>query len=90
MDRRPVLELFVSDGCEACKRAERVVRSCEGLAASVSLAVRHLDDPAVDVPAAVIGGPTLVFRGVVVSLGTPDCARLAERIERLMAEPARE
>lgn len=35
-------------------------------------------------PPGVIGGPTTVFEGAVVALGTPDCAELAARLEALV------
>lgn len=41
--------------------------------------------PGAAAPAAVVGGPTALFEGVVVALGTPDCAQLARRIESLIA-----
>ncbi|MGD9891463.1 MAG: hypothetical protein AB7U18_09250 [Dehalococcoidia bacterium] len=35
-------------------------------------------------PPGVVGGPTTVFEGAVVALGTPDCADLADRLETLV------
>ena len=83
MDRLPMLELYVTAGCSACRRAERVLRGCARLSHLVELAVLDLGRPEVVAPAGVFGGPSVVFRGRVVALGTPDCAELAQRLELL-------
>ncbi|MEO6042691.1 MAG: hypothetical protein ABIQ47_02055 [Tepidiformaceae bacterium] len=42
--------------------------------------MRNLGDPGETPPSSVVGGPTVVFQGTIVSLGTPDCSELTERI----------
>lgn len=84
MDRMPALELYVTRGCESCCRAERVLRQCVRISGLVRLRVLELGDPGIQPPAAVFGGPTVVFRGRVVALGTPDCTELAQRLELLV------
>lgn len=84
MEQLPTLELYVTRGCGACRRAERILRDCARLSQLVKLNVLELGLPEVQPPAAVIGGPSVVFRGRVVALGTPDCAELAQRIELLV------
>ena len=85
MDRRPVLELYVTRGCAACKRAERALRGCDLVLRVADLVVFELGGDGISHPAAVVGGPTVVLDGVVVALGTPDCAELAARLEALIA-----
>lgn len=84
MDRLPVLELYVTRGCGSCRRAERILRECLRISRLAKLTVLELGGPGVQAPAAVIGGPSVVFRGRVVALGTPDCAELAQRLELLV------
>jgi hypothetical protein len=86
---RSRLELYVMSGCVACERAELTLRACERLAGMVDVVVLELGAPGVKPPAAVVGGPTTVFNGAVVALGTPDCEELADRIEGLVADGAR-
>ena len=84
MDGIPALELYVTRGCGSCRRAERVLRQCVRISELVRLRVLELGAPGIQAPAAVFGGPTVVFRGRVVALGTPDCAELAQRLELLV------
>ncbi len=85
MNRRGVLHLYVTAGCPSCERAERTLRGCERIRRLVELDVLDMAAPGVVLPAAVVGGPTAVFEGMVVALGTPDCTQLAERLESLLA-----
>jgi len=85
MDQRPQLQLYVTRGCGACNRAEHTLRTCERLARIVDLSVLVLGEEGVRQPGLVIGGPTTVFQGAVMALGTPDCEDLAERIESLIS-----
>lgn len=85
--QRPVLELFVA-GCPMSSRAERVVRAHGPLQELVDIVVRQFDDARVVVPENVVAAPTLVFKGVVVALGTPDCDTLTKRILALLQEAA--
>jgi hypothetical protein len=55
----------------------------------VELDVVDIEDRAASVPPYIVGGPTTVFEGTVLALGTPDCTQLAERLERLMAARGR-
>lgn len=73
------------DGCHACRRTVRVVSACESLNQLVDVVVRRLGDSDVTPPEAVIGGPTIVFRGTVVSLGTPDCKELTGKVSAMLA-----
>jgi hypothetical protein len=84
MNPRPKLELYVSRGCGACKRAERALRGCARLASLVEVTVLEIGASGVRPPSAVVGGPTTVFEGAVMALGTPDCEELAERLESRM------
>lgn len=84
MDRLPTLDLYVTHGCGACRRAERILRECGRISRLVKLNVLELGAPGIQAPAAVFGGPTVVFRGRVVALGTPDCTELAQRLELLV------
>lgn len=86
MERPPLIELFVTQGCASCARAERALRGCGRLDALVSIAVREIGAPGVEAPPGVIGGPTTVFRGIVVALGTPDCEKLAARVRAMLQD----
>jgi len=81
---RPVLELYVTRDCAICRRAERVIRECDRLAQLVELRVVEFGTLAAAPPPAVVGGPSTVFRGMVLALGTPDCTELAARIESIL------
>lgn len=85
---QPVLELFVTKGCANCARAERVLKECPELAALVAVEVRLIGAPGVGIPARLVGGPTVVFEGAILSLGTPDCGTLAARIGDLVGRRA--
>lgn len=82
---RPVLRLFVSQGCRACERAELVIRGCARLQALVELDIIDLTGAPQRAHPGVIGAPTAVFGSEVVALGTPNCEALADRIERILA-----
>lgn len=84
MKKRPVLELYVTRGCSACRRAERTLRHCESIRQLADLVVIDMGADGVTRPLGVVGGPTTVFEGAVVALGTPDCAELADRLETLI------
>jgi len=83
------LELYVMRGCHACQRAERALRSCVRLAGLADVVVLEIGAPGVARPPSVVGGPTLLLNGAVVALGTPDCADLVDRLERLVGADAR-
>lgn len=85
MKTRPVLELYVTGGCSACRRAERTLRQCERIRALADLVVIDMGGDGVTRPAGVVGGPTTVFEGAVIALGTPDCSALADRLETMVA-----
>lgn len=85
MDSLPPLDLYVTGHCKICLRAERALRACDVLEGIVKLVVHRLDEPGTLAPPSVVGGPTLVFRGRVVGLGTPDCSELAARITKTLA-----
>lgn len=85
MSDRPLIELYVTRGCSACRRAERTLRHCERIRRLADLAVIDMSVEGVIRPPGVIGGPTTVFDGTVVALGTPDCAELAQRLEAMLA-----
>ena len=83
MNQRPTLDLYVTRGCPSCRRAERTLRECTRILELVELRVLELGAPGIAPPPSVIGGPTTVFRGVVLALGTPDCSELARQLESL-------
>lgn len=85
MSERPTLKVYVTRGCASCRRAERTLRDCERVQRLVEIDVVELGSPGVVPPPFVIGGPAIVFRDVVVALGTPDCGDLAERLASMLA-----
>ncbi len=76
----PSLDVWVTDDCAACARTLRILSVCKRLRSLVAVRVRNLGDPGETPPSSVVGGPAVVFQGTIVSLGTPDCSELAERI----------
>lgn len=76
----PSLDVWVTDDCAICARTLKILSMCKRLSGLVGVRVRNLGDPGETPPSSVVGGPTVVFRGTIVSLGTPDCAELTERI----------
>lgn len=89
MSDRPLIELYVTRGCSACRRAEHTLRHCERIRRLAELVVIDMGAEGVTRPPGVVGGPTTVFEGTVVALGTPDCDQLAERLESLLAASGR-
>ncbi len=85
---RPVLYLYVTRGCSACRRAEQTLRNCTAIQRLSELRIVELGEPGVVQPTAVVGGPTTMFQGKVVALGTPDCHELAGRLARIVAASA--
>lgn len=83
MSDLPVLDLFVMEGCASCARTRTALAACGRLHSLVTVVERRLD-LGEQRPAGVIGGPALVFGGVVVALGTPDCEELADKIEAML------
>jgi glutaredoxin len=81
---RPVLHIYVQDGCPSCERAKRTANACEALAALVDIQVRPLDTLTEELPPGVVGVPTFVLNGVVVALGTPNCRELAQRLRAML------
>ncbi|MGD9934586.1 MAG: hypothetical protein AB7T37_12835 [Dehalococcoidia bacterium] len=86
MSAPPPLDLFVMDGCASCARTRAVLSGCSRLQTLVTV-VEHRLDLSEHRPPGVIGGPALVFMGVVVGLGTPDCEELADKIEAMLQVP---
>ncbi|MGE3073924.1 MAG: hypothetical protein AB7N24_11745 [Dehalococcoidia bacterium] len=84
MKSKPTLELYITRGCSACRRAERTLRHCDRIRRLADLTVIDMGADGAIRPPGVIGGPTTVFEGTVVALGTPDCAELADRLETLI------
>jgi hypothetical protein len=85
VSQRPVLQVYVMRGCSACRRTERVLKHCERILKLMDVEIFELGADGVTAPPTVVGGPTTVFDGSVVALGTPDCTELAERLESLVA-----
>lgn len=84
----PSLELYVTDDCHTCRRAEQTLASCRELHDLVSLRVVHLDREGVDPPTGVTSVPTVMCQGIVLALGTPDCAQLVDTLRLLLAPTA--
>jgi hypothetical protein len=76
----PALDVWVTSNCSACERTLRVISACETLHELVDIQVHRLDSAGAAPPAAVVGGPSIVFFGSVIALGTPDCSALTARI----------
>ena len=79
---RGVLYVYVVPGCRACKRTLRALESCDELHELVEVSIASLEDNEDSVPKGVVGAPTIVFNGKVVSLGTPDCRQLVARLRQ--------
>ena len=79
----PSLDVWVTDGCRSCARTLRVIHGCGPLQDLVDIRVCKFGTPGLAPPKAVIGGPAVVFLGVVIALGTPECSALVERILEL-------
>lgn len=77
---RGVLHVYVVPGCRACKRTLQALKGCEELQELVDVSIASIGSDADLVPKGVVGAPTIVFNGKVVSLGTPDCRQLVARL----------
>lgn len=84
----PSLELYVTGDCRTCRRAEQTLASCEELHDLVALRVIRLDRDPIDPPAGVTSVPTVMCRGVVLALGTPDCDELVATLRLLLERTA--
>ena len=80
MTNLPSLDIWVTDDCAICARTLKTLSACKRLRGLVAVRVRNLGDPGETPPSSVVGGPTVVFQETIVSLGTPDCSELTERI----------
>ena len=76
----PTLDVWVTDDCAVCARTLNILAICKRLQSLVVIRVRNLGDPAETPPTSVVGAPAVLFQGTIVSLGTPDCSELTERI----------
>jgi hypothetical protein len=81
VETKPALTLYVTTDCSACTRTEEVLRACDNIMSLVRLEIVLLGGEGVERPANVIGAPTLMFQGEIVSLGTPDCIKLAAKLK---------
>jgi alkyl hydroperoxide reductase subunit AhpF len=79
---RGVLYVYVVQGCRACERTLQALESCDELHELVEVSIASLENNDESVPKGVVGAPTLVFNGKVVSLGTPDCRQLVARLRQ--------
>ncbi|MGI8925097.1 MAG: thioredoxin family protein [Tepidiformaceae bacterium] len=84
MNALPVLNLYVTDDCSSCARTRRAIRECARLQSLVAVVEHRLGDLEAPRPRGVVAGPTLVFDGIVVWLGTPDSTELADRLEAMI------
>ncbi len=80
MKTKPVLTLYVTTDCAACRRTRSVLRDCGEINSLVEVEVVVLDEAGAVRHPKVIGVPTIVFQDTVVGLGTPDCCLLAEQL----------
>jgi len=65
------LQVVVSAGCAGCGYARELVDAVRRLRPAQPVEVLDLDDPAGLLPAGVVGTPTFLLGGRVVSLGNP-------------------
>lgn len=88
MDPLPSLDLFVADDCRSCRRAAETLAACEELRKLVSIRVVNIDSDGAEPPPRLVGVPTLMFKGTVLALGTPDCAKLVLTVRALLSATA--
>lgn len=77
---RETMEIYVAPGCPVCARTLRAIDVCRRLQQLVTPVVKVMGDDDADVPPSVFGTPTVVFRGAIIALGTPDCEQLVHRL----------
>lgn len=71
MTAPPLLQVVVSAGCAGCRRARELADSVRRLRPHHLVTVIELGDDDAGPPAGVVGTPTFLLGGRIVSLGNP-------------------
>ncbi len=78
-----MLRIYISGHCRGCTTARRLAEQVRSERPDVPLAVIDIDDPAVAVPANVIGTPFYTWQDRVLFMGNPHATELLQRVEAL-------
>lgn len=83
----PILRIYVAPGCAACRTARKLAEVVRHARPHHPIEIIDLAErPDEPLPPGVIGTPTYLLAGEVISLGNPDLTELLDRLD--MAMPA--
>ncbi|MDD2857185.1 MAG: thioredoxin family protein [Candidatus Nanopelagicales bacterium] len=82
----PHLTVLVADHCVACRRTPQVLAEIAELVPGLTVSVIDVDREDAPVGITLIGTPTYLVDGKVVSLGNPEPRRIADLLEGLNAD----
>ncbi|MGI8551439.1 MAG: hypothetical protein ACR2PL_11745 [Dehalococcoidia bacterium] len=83
------LQVYVQPHCPQCTRARRLAQWAGARFPDVQIQIVEMAEPSAPIPEFLIGVPTYVLAGQVISLGNPTEATLGEQIERAVARERR-
>ena len=78
-----MLSIYISAHCIGCTTARWLADQVRSERPDVPLVVIDIDDPAVEVPAKVIGTPFYTWGDRVLFMGNPNAAELLQRVGAL-------
>lgn len=83
---RPTLRVYVAPGCASYRTALKMIEAVRQARPAHPVEVIDLaDDPEGPLPAGVVGTPTYLLGGEVISMGNPEFAELLGRLDSAAA-----
>ncbi len=78
----PLLQVYVAPGCAGCRIALEVVEALRHARPDQRVDVIDIsDDPGLPLPDGVVGTPTYLLNGRVISLGNPELSELLTKLD---------
>lgn len=78
----PLLQVYVAPGCAGCRIALTIVEALRHARPDQRVDVIDIsDDPAMPLPDGVVGTPTYLLNGRVISLGNPKLTDLLTKLD---------
>jgi alkyl hydroperoxide reductase subunit AhpF len=88
-NRRPTVRIYVAPGCAGCRTALTLAEAVRHARPGYPIEVIDLaDQPDAPLPPGVIGTPTYLLDGEVMSLGNPELKELLRRLDRAARDRA--
>lgn len=78
----PLLQVYVAPGCAGCRTALEIVEALRHARPDQRVDVIDIsDDPELPLPDGVVGTPTYLLNGRVISLGNPELPELLTKLD---------